>query len=79
MVPKWNQTSIKVRKVQITPENLVRKPWYQEEGTRTEVLEPVLWNFSTETGTEPKNQYCPFVQILKFSNPITVVNLLMQE
>ena len=68
MVPKWNRTSIKVRKVQITPENLVRKPWYREEGTRTEIPEPVPWScmnrgFCTETETEPKNQFRPNTNI----------------
>ena len=43
MEPKWNQTSIKMGKMQITPENFVSKPWYREVGTKTEVLEPIPW------------------------------------
>ena len=41
MAPKWNQTSTKIREMQIAPENLVPKPWYREVGTRTEVAELV--------------------------------------
>ena len=61
MEPEWKRTRTKMRQMQIPPENLVPKPWYGESGTRTEVPEPVPWNrrnqgFSTETGTELKNQ-----------------------
>ena len=43
MVPKWYQTNTKMRKMQITPENLVQKLWYQEVGPRTiaSELEPM--------------------------------------
>ena len=64
MEPKWNQTSTKVKKMQIPPLNLVLKPKYRKVGTGTEVPEPIPWNrrdrdVSTETATELRNQYCP--------------------
>ena len=69
MEPKWNRASTKTRKMHMTSENIVPKPWYQELGTRTAVLEPVPWNrrnrgFNTITGDELKNQYHTNITIL---------------